>query len=54
MKWKYYIIVAIIIIVVIAIIYNSGKKTGELKQLATTPSVTVLNPYDLTTYAKTS
>ena len=52
MKYKLIIISIVVVIVVLIIIYNSGKKTGALDQAAITPTVSVLNPYDLTTYAK--
>lgn len=52
LKYKWWIIGAIIIIIVLILIYNNGKDTGTIDANNTNPSVTVLNPYDITQMLK--
>lgn len=50
-KYKWWIIGAIILIIILVIIYNSGKKTGEIKQAnASGTTAVVVNPYSIPPY----
>lgn len=51
-KYKWHIIIAIVILIIIWLIYKYGTTAGKLAQAQEHPSVTVLNPYNLTPYTR--
>lgn len=49
MDWKWWVVIAIIItVIIVAVAY--GKKSGELQQANQTPTVSIVNPYQLIPY----